>query len=62
MAKTGRVALAQTVFHNKKSLVLIRSVKRVGASFPVFQRRDPGLRRDSERRRRQAPRRAGSLA
>jgi len=28
MAKTGRVALAQTVFHNKESLVLIRSVKR----------------------------------
>jgi DNA end-binding protein Ku len=26
MAKTGRVALAQTVFHNKESLVLIRSV------------------------------------
>ena len=25
MAKTGRVALAQTVFHNKESLVLIRS-------------------------------------
>jgi len=28
MAKTGRVALAQTVFHNKESLVQIRSVKR----------------------------------
>ena len=28
MEKTGRVALAQTVFHNKESLVLIRSVKR----------------------------------
>jgi non-homologous end joining protein Ku len=28
MAKTSRVALAQTVFHNKESLVLIRSVKR----------------------------------
>ena len=28
MAKTGRVALAQTVFHNKEALVLIRSVKR----------------------------------
>src|SRR5262245_57371339 len=28
MAKTGRVALAQTVFHNKESLVLVRSVKR----------------------------------
>ncbi len=28
MAKTRRVALAQTVFHNKESLVLIRSVKR----------------------------------
>ena len=28
MAKTGRVALAQTVLHNKESLVLIRSVKR----------------------------------
>ena len=28
MAKTGRVALAQTVFHNKESVVLIRSVKR----------------------------------
>ena len=28
MAKTGRIALAQTVFHNKESLVLIRSVKR----------------------------------
>ena len=28
MAKTGRVALAQTVFHKKESLVLIRSVKR----------------------------------
>jgi len=28
MAKTGRVALAQTVFHNKESLVLIRSLKR----------------------------------
>ena len=27
MAKTGRVGLAQTVFHNKESLVLIRSVK-----------------------------------
>jgi hypothetical protein len=25
MAKTSRVALAQTVFHNKESLVLIRS-------------------------------------
>jgi hypothetical protein len=28
MPKTGRVALAQTVFHNQESLVLIRSVKR----------------------------------
>ena len=28
IAKTGRVALAQTVFHNKESLVLIRSLKR----------------------------------
>jgi len=28
MAKTRRVALAQTVFHNKESLVLILSVKR----------------------------------
>ena len=28
IAKTGRVALAQTVFHNNESLVLIRSVKR----------------------------------
>jgi hypothetical protein len=28
MAKTSSVALAQTVFHNKESLVLIRSVKR----------------------------------
>ena len=28
MAKTGRVALAQTVFHNKESVVLIRAVKR----------------------------------
>jgi DNA end-binding protein Ku len=27
MARTSRVALAQTVFHNKESLVLIRSVK-----------------------------------
>jgi len=26
--KTSRVVLAQTVFHNKESLVLIRSVKR----------------------------------
>jgi len=52
MAKTGRVALAQTVFHNKESLVLIRSVKRgPDSAFSVFQRRDPRLRRDSQRRR-----------
>ena len=52
MAKTGRVALAQTVFHNKESLVLIRSVKRgLVLHVFVFQKRDPRLRRDSERRR-----------
>jgi DNA end-binding protein Ku len=52
MAKTGRVALAQTVFHNKESLVLIRSVKRgLILHFLFFQRRDPRLRRDSQRRR-----------
>jgi DNA end-binding protein Ku len=28
MAKSGRVAPTQTVFHNKESLVLLRSVKR----------------------------------
>jgi DNA end-binding protein Ku len=44
MAKTGRVALAQTVFHNKESLVLIRSVKRgLVLHFLFFQRRDPRL-------------------
>ena len=37
MAKTGRVALAQTVFHNKESLVLIRIRQaRFDSSLSVF--------------------------
>jgi DNA end-binding protein Ku len=59
MAKTGRVALAQTVFHNKGEPGFDPLGKaRPDSALSVFQKRDPRLRRDSERRRHQAPRRA----
>ena len=50
MAKTGRVALAQTVFHNKELLVQSARSSAFYSSLPVFQRRDPRLQPDSQRR------------
>ena len=47
MAKTGRVALAQTVFHNKESLVLIRSVKDEIRDFDAIAKGD-GVKVTSE--------------